>query len=87
MKPAALESCNERYLLSYGGDEMTEPEPPLYALCAEEVWDAPNGTVNGLARQCSRHRGHGPDQSYCKQHACMHADRPYIKDLFGRQDV
>lgn len=36
--------------------------------CAWEIW---NGFAPG-GKQCSRKRGHGPEQNYCKQHARIH---------------
>lgn len=40
------------------------PEDP--ARCVEEVWNGPRGMTSS---QCSRKRGHGPNNEWCKQHA------------------
>lgn len=40
---------------------------PDFTRCAEEV----HSTYGFIHHQCSRKRGHGPDNAYCKQHAKM----------------
>ena len=49
------------HLQSYGW-QAWEPKPHL---CAEEVAD--RNSIYSFA-QCSRKRGHGPEQAFCKQH-------------------
>ena len=39
--------------------------PPDYTKCAKRVY--PKGSV--IDKQCSKPRGHGKGQSYCKRHA------------------
>lgn len=41
--------------------------------CAYEVREKQRGA---MARQCSRKRGHGPDNLYCKSHAKTVCDKP-----------
>lgn len=58
---------NKLYPKSYGRwagkPNGTKPD---YARCAEHVFGS------YYSHQCSRKRGHGPDQAYCKQHAKKH---------------
>ena len=65
---------NDIYLTEYGsawGSACTLASPN-YNKCASEV-SGPLylGSMNqgSRRRQCSRKRGYGPDQAYCKQHA------------------
>lgn len=56
---------NERYEQRYnvwGGN--ASGKAPDYSRCCEVV---SHGT--GLSKQCSRKRGFGPEEAYCKQHA------------------
>ena len=48
-----------------------EGQPEDKELCIERVFDA----ISYGFRQCCRKRGHGPDGSYCKQHARMIAEK------------
>ena len=56
---------NERYRASYsnwaGNPRGSKPD---YDRCCEVVSDGV-----GLTKQCSRKRGYGPDNAYCKQHS------------------
>lgn len=54
------------------GNPTGRPEIP--GRCVVEV-DATTGWIGG---QCSRPRGHGKDELFCKQHAKMHERGRYL---------
>jgi len=53
---------NDQYRIRYG-EHFGQPkgEAPDYALCCAEVWR------DCIPKQCTRERGHGPDEAYCEQ--------------------
>lgn len=59
----------ERYGQWAGNEKGNRAEP---GLCAKEVQmrDTPR------FKQCSRHRGYGPEGAFCKQHAKEYAEEP-----------
>jgi hypothetical protein len=51
---------------NYHKQEYGEPYRPVRPeRCAVEVYRFDQGQIH----QCKRHRGHGPEGAYCRQHA------------------